>query len=291
MNPSEDLPEEVRDRAYHAQPVWKRMVVIGAGPAVNFVLAFVLLFAFYAALGPRDVSPEIGTVQKGWPAYGKLRPDDKVVAVDGKAGTPLDFSGRIAAHKCPGGAKKAGCRAATPVTVSVLRDGKRVTYTFVPRYDPEAGKVRIGFAYSGNGPRVAYGPGKALDITKDQFWFITRETVKLPAYIFDREKRREISGIVGVSDTTHKAVSNDAADAIFLFAVISLSLAIINLFPFLPLDGGHIFWAFVEFVRRRPVPYAVMERAGVLGFMLVIGLFLLGLTNDIDRLTSGTGVR
>ena len=73
--------------------------------------------------------------------------------------------------------------------------------------------------------------------------------------------------------------------------MISLSLAIINLFPFLPLDGGHIFWAVVEWVRRRPVPYAVMERAGVIGFMLVIGLFLLGLTNDIDRLTNGTSVR
>src|SRR6478609_10156396 len=54
MNPDETLPDDVRDRAYHAQPVWKRMAVIAAGPAVNFVLAFVLLFFFYAALGPRD---------------------------------------------------------------------------------------------------------------------------------------------------------------------------------------------------------------------------------------------
>src|SRR5204863_3303564 len=51
MNPSEDLPEEVRDRAYHAQPVWKRIVVIAAGPAVNLVLAFVLLFIFFFAIG------------------------------------------------------------------------------------------------------------------------------------------------------------------------------------------------------------------------------------------------
>src|SRR4029450_4636090 len=55
MNPSEDLPEEVRDRAYHSQPVWKRMAVIAAGPFVNFVLAFVLLFVVYAGLGPRDL--------------------------------------------------------------------------------------------------------------------------------------------------------------------------------------------------------------------------------------------
>ena len=73
-----------------------------------------------------------------------------------------------------------------------------------------------------------------------------------------------------------------------ILAVISLSLAIINLFPFLPLDGGHIFWAIVEKLRGRPVPFAVMERAGVIGFMLVIGLFVIGLSNDIGRL-SGEG--
>src|SRR4051794_6689927 len=143
MNPSEDLPEEVRDRAYHSQPVWKRMAVIAAGPFVNFVLAFVLLLGFNALLGPRNPSTEIGTVQGGWPAAGKLKPGDKVQAVDGKAGTPLQLSHLIAAHHCAGAQQK-GCHSATPVKVTVLRDGRRLTFAFVPRYDPAAGKVRIG---------------------------------------------------------------------------------------------------------------------------------------------------
>src|SRR5438034_11123120 len=67
MNPSEDLPEEVRDRAYHAQPVWKRMAVIAAGPAVNFFLAFVLLLVFYAAFGPH--SAVVGKTEKGYPSF------------------------------------------------------------------------------------------------------------------------------------------------------------------------------------------------------------------------------
>jgi regulator of sigma E protease len=288
MNPSEDLPEEVRDRAYHAQPVWKRMAVIAAGPIVNFVLAFLLLLVFYTALGPRDLG--VGPVQKGYPAFGQLQTGDKIVAVDGKKATPINSPQLIAAHKCAGKPVN-GCRATTPARITVLRAGKRLTFSLYPKYDKQAGRTRVGFAYTDNGPRQSYSFGKAVDTSADNFWFITRETVKLPAYIFNAQKRKEISGIVGVSDTTHKAVSRDAGDAIFLFAVISLSLAIINLFPFLPLDGGHIFWAAVEFVRRRPVPYAVMERAGVIGFMLVIGLFILGLTNDIDRLTSGTPIR
>jgi regulator of sigma E protease len=71
-----------------------------------------------------------------------------------------------------------------------------------------------------------------------------------------------------------------------------LSLAIINLFPFLPLDGGHIFCSLVEKVRGKPVPFSVMERAGVIGFALVLLLFVVGLTNDIGRLTGeGFNVR
>ena len=92
---------------------------------------------------------------------------------------------------------------------------------------------------------------------------------------------------MGVSDVAHQTVANDLGLAVLLLAVVSLSLAIVNLFPFLPLDGGHIFWAVVELFRRRPVPFSVMERAGVVGFMLVILLFLIGFTNDIDRLTNG----
>jgi regulator of sigma E protease len=72
---------------------------------------------------------------------------------------------------------------------------------------------------------------------------------------------------------------------VFLLAVISLSLGVINLFPFLPLDGGHIFWAVAEKVRGRAIPFSVMERAGFVGFALVIALFLIGFTNDIGRLT------
>jgi regulator of sigma E protease len=74
--------------------------------------------------------------------------------------------------------------------------------------------------------------------------------------------------------------------------VVSLSLGLINLFPFLPLDGGHIFWSLVEKLRGRPVPFRIMERASVVGFILVIMLFAIGLSNDIGRITGeGFNVR
>ena len=102
---------------------------------------------------------------------------------------------------------------------------------------------------------------------------------------FDAEQRKQVSGVVGSYEVTRQAIEFSAREALILLAVISLSLGLINLFPFLPLDGGHIFWSLVEKVRGRPVPFRVMERASVVGFVLVMMLFFIGLTNDIGRLT------
>jgi regulator of sigma E protease len=289
MNPDEDLPDEVRDRAYHAQPVWKRIVVIAAGPAVNLLLAFVLLFVFFAAIGPETGSRKVDTIEKGYPAAGVLRPGDRLVAVDGHRGTPVRLSKQIARHKCAVLPPEPRCRAAEPATVTVVRTGRERTFELTPIYDPAAKRTRLGFAYA-PGPRENLGLGEAFDLTADRFWFITKATVELPARLIDPEKRKEISGVVGSYEVTRQTILKQVEDVIGILAIISLSLAIVNLFPFLPLDGGHIFWAIVEKVRRRPVPLSVMERAGVVGFMLVILIFLIGLSNDIDRL-SGEGFR
>jgi regulator of sigma E protease len=286
MNPSEDLPEEVRDRAYHSQPVWKRVVVIAAGPAVNLVLAFLLLFVFYVAVGPHEIG--VAAIEKNYPAAGVLHVNDEIVAVDGKRVSPEQVSERISAHRCPQSPPTAGCKAATPVQLTVLRDGKRVQVSLTPDYDPQAERTRIGFQYGAIDRREDLSLSAATDLTVDRYWFFTKATLELPARLINPEQRKEISGVVGSYETTRQTILSDPEDVIGILALISLSLAIVNLFPFLPLDGGHIFWAIVEKVRRKPVPFAVMERAGVIGFMLVILIFLVGLSNDIDRL-SGEG--
>src|SRR5215217_7394972 len=67
MSPAEDLPDEVRTRAYYSQPVWKRIVVIAAGPAMNLLLAFVLLLGFFALIGPTTETRRVGVIEKGYP--------------------------------------------------------------------------------------------------------------------------------------------------------------------------------------------------------------------------------
>jgi regulator of sigma E protease len=296
MNPEEELPPEVAARGYYHQPVWKRIVVIGAGPAVNIVLAFVILF--FLSFGAQEVDSTIGTIEAHSPAATtRLHPGDRIVSVDGKAFAGLGtekrlehFSKLVSAHHCPGGDPIEGCRATTPVTLNIERHGRQQTITVYPTYDPSLKRTRIGFSY-GTTP-LNLGPAGAASHAGGQIWEVTSGTFHVFSHIFEAEQRKQVSGIVGVSDVAHQVVGFGIRAALGLLALVSLSLGLINLLPILPLDGGHIFWSLIEKLRGRPVSMRVIERATVFGFVLVAMLMFIGLNNDIGRLTGeGFNVR
>jgi regulator of sigma E protease len=294
MNPDEELPPEVAPRAYYRQPVWKRIVTIAAGPAVNLLIAFVLLFAL--AFGAKELDDTVGDVVAGSPAAAHLQRGDRILAVDGRSIPDASTSERLTRfarlvgdHKCPGKPTD-GCRAETPVELTIERDGQVRTLSIRPEYDAAVERTRIGFSYGSHplDPGVAQAAGDSAGF----MWDVTSQTVGVIARIFDPEERKQLSGVVGSYEVTRQAIGFGAREALTLIAVVSLSLAVINLFPFLPLDGGHIFWSLAEKVRGRPVSFSVMERAGAIGFLLVILLAAIGLSNDIGRLTGdGFNVR
>ena len=287
MNPDEELPPEVAHRGYYKMPVWKRIVVIGAGPAVNLIIAFVILF--FLAFGVQEPSSNVDQISKDTPAAGKLMAGDHIVSIDGVSGDQTAIAEQINSHTCAGKPKD-GCEATTPATVVVDRDGQQKTLEITPVYDAQVERNRLGFAF-GLQPVNPSIP-EAARISGDFMWYVTSKTVSTLANIWKPEERKELSGVAGSYEVTRQAIDVGARQALTLIALISLSLGVINLFPFLPLDGGHIFWSIVEKVRGRPVPFAVMERAGFIGFALVIGLFLIGLSNDIGRFTGeGFNVR
>ena len=280
----ETVPADQYPRSYSAAPVWKRIFVIAAGPFVNIVIAFVILyFLAFQALDP-SIS-QVEKVQQGSPAAAVLQPGDRLIAVDGVTGDQIALREQLATHTCAG-EQTQGCLAEEPATLVIRRDGRELTREVTPRYDEKEGRPLVGFQYA----QVPLNPGAggAANWAVDRMWDVTSQTVTIVGRIFDAEQRKQISGVVGSYEVTRQSIEFDTRQALFVLALISLSLAVINLFPFLPLDGGHIFWALVEKVRGRRVSMRTMERASVVGFVLVLMLFAIGLTNDIDRL-SGEG--
>jgi regulator of sigma E protease len=286
-----NLSPDVLKRAYYNQPVWKRVVVIAAGPVVNIVLAFVILF-FLAFSLDQVTGPDLKVAEltKDSAAAGQLKPGDKVVSVDGRTFDNLngndranEFRDQIGSHKCSG-EPTAGCQATTPVKIVVDRNGRQLPLQISPRYDPDAQQVLMGVRFEPTAITPIDTPSQAADYSVDTMWLITSKTVSAISRIFLPEQRKQLSGPVGGSRALNEAIGFGPKEGLFVLAVISLSLGIINLFPFLPLDGGHIFWSLVEKVRGQRVPFSVIERASAIGFLLIMLLFFVGLTNDLGRL-------
>ncbi len=291
MNPNEELSPEVAPRAYYNQPPWKRIAVILAGPAVNLVIAFLLIAGIYWSQGvvvTRHGQP-ISTVASPLqaPASSYLKAGDQFVAIDGKRNlSPDQISNQISSDRCPA-ATTPGCQGKAPVRLLVRRHGELLALSILPRYDAATQRMRIGFELGAL--LRPQGPLGAAGQSIDQMWFVTTTTVSTIARLFEPKVRKQVHGIVAGFTVTQQRFAFDTVEALFTLALISLSLAIINLFPFLPLDGGHVFWALAEKIRGRRIPFAVMERAGVVGFVLIVMLFVIGLSNDISTLAGGKG--
>jgi regulator of sigma E protease len=292
MNPNEEIPPEFVSRAYYNQPVWKRVVTILAGPAVNILIAFVIAWALLYSSGQDVVVPvkQVAAVVKATPAATVLRPGDQLISVDGVSGSPAVIRRQIQTHRCDGAAVN-GCRAATPAKVVVRRAGKLVTFEVRPQL--VGGHPELGFEFGSRVTGVIYPsiPG-AAGTAVSRLWSVTTQTVSTIGRIFQPKARSQLNGVVGGYTVTQESFAKSTTRALQVLALISLSLGVINLFPFLPLDGGHVFWAVAEKIRGRRIPFSVMERAGVVGFALIILLFVIGLSNDISTLTGrGFNVR
>jgi regulator of sigma E protease len=293
MNPNEDIPPEVVPRAYYNQKVWKRVVVILAGPVMNLLIAFFIVWALVLSAGQTKTvngqpvpNQTVAAIEAGTPAATALKPGDQIVSVDGVSGSADAIRRQIGTHRCAGTPVN-GCLAATPATVVVHRDGRAVTLQVRPRYNGADKRAELGFSFGLVVTPV--GPVHAASFTVSKLWSVTTQTVSTVVRIFQPQERKQLHSIVYGYTATQESFATSTTQALWVLALISLSLAIINLFPFLPLDGGHVFWAVAEKVRGKRIPFEVMERAGVVGFVLILMIFVIGLTNDISTL-SGPGI-
>jgi regulator of sigma E protease len=299
MNPEElgQLDPETARRAYYAQAPWKRIVVIVAGPLVNLLIAF---FLFWGVLVSGDlngartlqelrpstqvVAPvnPVQIVLPRDPAAGVLRPGDRIVAVDGRRLQPESARALIDSHRCAGTLVD-GCQAATPALLTVERAGRRLTLAIYPRYDKAQRRMLIGFDF--HEAAKHYGPGSAAGTAVSEMWGSSTELVTRIGHAFTSEKvRKQFHSIVGITQIENETVNAGAGYALVFLGFISLVLAVINLFPFLPLDGGHVLWSVAEKVRGRRISLASMYRFSSVGIILLVFLVINGLSNDIGRL-------
>jgi len=305
MTPDELSGVDLRlaERSYYMKAPWNRIVVILAGPAVNLLTAFLLFTAVLmssnldgaSAIGNLAPSQHtvtqlrttiVGDVIKNSGAHGVLRAGDRIVAIDGSRVSPTSVDAPLARERCAGGAKINGCAATVPVTVTVVRGAHTRTFTITPHYDATSKRMLLGVGLDVRLAPVSFGFFSALGASAGAMWDMGTSTIThyFDAVIHSKD-RKQLQSVVGIAQDTQQAVARGAGFALVLLALVSLVLAVVNLFPFLPLDGGHVVWSIAEKLRGKRISIATMWRFSSVGVVLLAFLVLNGVSNDISRLS------
>jgi regulator of sigma E protease len=271
----QELRDGLGSDAYWRQRTWKRLAVIAAGPGTNLVFAIVLLAAVYMIGIPSDASTRVADVQANSPAAASgLRAGDEIIGINR---VPVnDF------RDVRDGIRNSGGR---PLVLSVLRRGEYVELK-PARAKKDNGVYALGF-HPAAVRYKRYDPAHAVGLAAQDTWFVTKAMGTWIGRIVTGSGTNDVSSTVGIVQQSSKAVQLGYREYFQVLAIISLSLALLNLLPLLPLDGGHMAFSVVEGVRGRAVGRGVYERVSAVGIALVLLLFFVGLSNDIGNIRGG----
>ena len=264
-----DVDEGTGSDAYWRQPIWKRVATIGAGPGMNVLVAFVLFFAVYVTGAPTgQPSTEVASVEAGSPAASAgLRAGDRIVAVNGDRTRTFEaVSSEIRRSE------------RRPLTVTVEREGQTIT---LPSRRPVQRDGRWVWGFVPASERESHPVAESARFAARDCWRIVTGTVQSVGHLFGESEGAQVTGPVGVVRTSEQALTLGIQWYLILLGVISMSLALFNLVPLLPLDGGHLLFALMEGVRGRAAPRRAYELASQLGIALLLLVYVFTLLNDL----------
>ncbi len=268
-----------------SKPVGIKSLVVVAGPVINYIFAWVLFCLVFSA-GVSVPSAEVGEIMKGYPAAESgLQAGDVIVAVGDKQVNSWSDLTQIIHNTNKEKLNIEVLRGeenlnfVIPVTRNEVTDifGKKRTFSF------------IGIKPSGETVRVEYGFFEAVKEGTLALGRLTFLTLKALGFVIigAMPAKESLTGPVGIFFITKQASDIGISAIINLMAVLSMSLAIINLFPLPVLDGGHIILFGLEKIRGKPLSAKAEELITRVGVSVIIILSLLVLYLDIEKVRQG----
>jgi regulator of sigma E protease len=280
-SPGEELPEEDVKRSFMNQTVWKRILIVAAGPVFNLLLALAI-FTLVNMVGLPVLTPEVGSLQKDSAAMAAgMKVGDRIIIMDGKAVTKWDEISEIVTE----GKEK-------PLRITVRRDAATLDLTVTPRpmktrdlFGEEVQSYKIGISPSPHtfiqrrNPLSAFGEGVR------QTWVISKLTVMSLYKLFQGiVSPKTLGGPILIAQIAGAQAKEGVVQFLLFMALLSINLAVLNLLPIPVLDGGHLFFYGIEWVTGREINVRWREMAQQVGFVLLILLMVFVFMMDIERL-------
>ncbi len=272
------LPPHERAQTFQAKPVWQRAIIVAAGPAVNLLLAVLILGGFAVAYGVDRTPATVGRVVEGSAAErAGLQAGDRVTAMDGRSiETFSDLSFYVV------------LRPDERIEVDYLRDGTarstEATIAAVVQRDRFGNEAKIGrFGVERSTP--VYAPVPLWDAPWHGIRLvgsILRGSIDgLGQIITGRRSIEEMGGPLRIAKTSGEQFSLGWPALVSFVAFVSINLGFINLLPVPMLDGGHLMFYAIEAIRRGPVSARAMEWAFRGGLAVLLALMVFVTVNDL----------
>ncbi len=273
-----NLSQAERDQTFQSKALWKRALIVFAGPAINFILAILILTGFLLNYGMAVTPPVINTIQPGSPAAAaQLLKGDRIISING--------------HSIGGFEELAEEARMIPneqIDLVLERKGETITKVLTTgvreEIDRFGNKYRLGVIGIGAPPSVRQSVNlfAAPAIAAGQTISIVRIQIKgIGQILSGRRSVKELGGPLKIAKISGEAMSIGVVTFIYLAAMISINLGFMNLLPIPMLDGGHLLLYGVEAVRKRPATPAIQEWAFRAGLAMLVGFMVMVTFNDL----------
>ena len=281
-------PEGPKPGDFLAAPVLSRMFIIVSGVAMNYVLAFLVFWAVFM-IGRPLPGTVVGGVVKGYPAAASLlKENDKILKVNDQV--VVSWKDILEKFDTTTGAM---------IKLNIERPRANANPEFLTiQIKPKVENARDLFGKNVQLRRVGITPDPKVFITEKytafpaliKAWdvevFHTVMTHKALFYLISGQlSPKNLMGPLGIMQMSGQAAKAGIATILQLLALLSVSLAVINLFPFPALDGGHLVFLLIELVTRKRVSPVWQERITTGGFILLMALMVFVLYNDFVNLS------
>ena len=284
-DPNEAVTAEDHHRSFWAQPVWKRALIICAGPFFNFFLATALFSSVNLIAGIPSmpaVPPRVEEVSPGYPAEAAgLKKGDLILSINGKDISTWEELQQIVTNSN-----------GKDLSLKVTRDGETHVINVTPKpfmeknlFGEETRAFKIGVSHVPvNAVYQKVGPFAALGSGFVQTWQVIELTITGIVKLIQRViPAKEIGSPIMIAKLAGEQARRGLLSLAVFTAIISINLGVINLFPIPILDGGHLFFLGLEAVLRKPVSLRKMEIAQQVGLIFIILLMLFAIRNDLVR--------
>lgn len=263
--------EAVTPRGFNGRPLWARMLVILAGPFMNFLLPFLLFFGIFAVSGltlPVN-KPVVGSLMEGYPgAAAGLQAGDRLVSINGRKLEKWNDINSLVQENGP-----------KPGKVVIRRDGREMTLTLQPRFDGESKRFLIGVR-----PPLEYRQLSLWESLKTAGLAVGKTTVAMVdglRKMITGKVRADIAGPIGVAHMAGDMAAQGAVPYLEFMAFLSLNLAVLNLVPIPALDGGQFLVLVVEGLLGHTLAPKAKEIIQMIGVACIVALTIFATMHDL----------